>query len=77
MISVLGRPDRQFEKAEQRSRGGGGVPTPGGPPPPDYILNYFDDGVDVVINGATHTVRKVVLHTNAPGYVGFAVVTGR
>jgi phagosome assembly factor 1 len=30
----------------------------------DYFLNYFDLGVDFLINGTTHCVDKIVLHTN-------------
>ena len=36
----------------------------------DYYLNYFGLGIDVLVDGRTHTVSKVVLHSNFPGYVG-------
>ncbi|KZP32960.1 UPF0183-domain-containing protein [Athelia psychrophila] len=33
----------------------------------DYFYNYFQHGVDFLISGSTHIVRKVILHTNVPG----------
>ncbi|KAF9780141.1 UPF0183-domain-containing protein [Thelephora terrestris] len=47
-----------------------------GPPSPRafYLLcspkdfyNYFHYGIDFLISGTTHTVRKIILHTNVPG----------
>lgn len=35
----------------------------------DYFLNYFSLGVDVLMDGTTHTVSKIVLHSNFPGCV--------
>jgi len=32
-----------------------------------YFYNYFQHGIDFLISGATHTVRKIILHTNIPG----------
>ncbi|KAG9011560.1 hypothetical protein FRB94_008129 [Tulasnella sp. JGI-2019a] len=32
-----------------------------------YFYNYFQYGMDFLIDGVTHTVRKVVLHSNVPG----------
>lgn len=31
------------------------------------FYNYFQHGVDFLISGSTHIVRKVILHTNVPG----------
>ena len=28
------------------------------------FYNYFRHGIDFLISGATHTVRKIILHTN-------------
>jgi len=33
----------------------------------DYFYNYFQHGLDFLISGQTHTVRKIILHTNVPG----------
>ena len=30
---------------------------------PDFY-NYFQHGIDFLISGVTHTVRKIILHTN-------------
>ena len=32
-------------------------------PLPDFY-NYFQHGIDFLVSGATHTVRKIILHTN-------------
>ncbi len=32
----------------------------------DLVLNYFSYGLDIVINGETHRVKKFILHTNVP-----------
>lgn len=40
--------------------------------PKDYFYNYFDLGIDILIDGKTHLVRKVIAHTNFPGHVGFS-----
>jgi len=32
-----------------------------------YFYNYFQFGIDFLIDGVSHTVRKVVLHSNVPG----------
>ena len=37
------------------------------PPEADYFWNYPDAGVDVLFDRCTHTVKKVILHTNFPG----------
>ncbi|KAG0709729.1 hypothetical protein DFH29DRAFT_993121 [Suillus ampliporus] len=33
----------------------------------DYFYNYFHHGVDFLISGQTHLVRKIVIHSNVPG----------
>lgn len=33
----------------------------------DYFYNYFHHGIDFLISGQTHVVRKIVLHSNVPG----------
>jgi len=38
---------------------------------PDYFFNYFDLGMDILFDGETHTVKKVVVHTNIPGQSEF------
>jgi len=32
-----------------------------------YFFNYFQYGIDFLISGTTHIVRKIILHTNIPG----------
>lgn len=39
---------------------------------PDYYYNYFNLGLDVLFDGRTHLVKKVVLHTNAPTHERFS-----
>jgi len=33
----------------------------------DYFYNYLQHGIDFLISGSTHTVKKIILHTNVPG----------
>jgi len=32
-----------------------------------YFYNYFQHGIDFLVNGTTHIVQKIILHTNIPG----------
>lgn len=32
-----------------------------------YFYNYFQHGIDFLISGSTHVVKKIILHTNLPG----------
>ncbi|KAH6915354.1 hypothetical protein BKA70DRAFT_1258734 [Coprinopsis sp. MPI-PUGE-AT-0042] len=32
-----------------------------------YFYNYFQHGLDFLICGSTHTVQKIIVHTNLPG----------
>ena len=34
------------------------------PPTPDYFFNYFLLGLDLLLDGVSHRVKKVILHTN-------------
>lgn len=68
---------RRSSGGESGSGGGsGGSPlvAQGGlqeAPRHDYFLNYFHLGVDVLMSGKTHTVSKIVLHSNFPGHPEF------
>lgn len=33
----------------------------------DYFYNYFHHGIDFLISGQTHIVRKIIVHSNVPG----------
>ncbi|KZT12505.1 UPF0183-domain-containing protein [Laetiporus sulphureus 93-53] len=33
----------------------------------DYFYNYLQHGIDFLISGTTHVVKKIVAHTNVPG----------
>ncbi|KAH9844251.1 UPF0183-domain-containing protein [Rhodofomes roseus] len=33
----------------------------------DYFYNYLQHGVDLLVDGTTHIVKKIVVHTNVPG----------
>jgi len=37
----------------------------------DYFFNYFDLGIDILLSGDTHVVRKVILRTNLPAHPFF------
>ncbi|KAI0732965.1 UPF0183-domain-containing protein [Fomitopsis betulina] len=33
----------------------------------DYFYNYLQHGVDFLVDGTTHVLKKIVVHTNVPG----------
>ncbi|KAF8525321.1 hypothetical protein JB92DRAFT_2877475 [Gautieria morchelliformis] len=37
----------------------------------DYFYNYFHLGMDFLISGSAHKVKKIILHTNVPGSPAF------
>jgi len=37
----------------------------------DYFYNYFQFGIDFLISGSTHRVKKIILHTNVVGSPAF------
>ncbi|KAI9000049.1 hypothetical protein BC832DRAFT_563366 [Gaertneriomyces semiglobifer] len=62
VIGVLGRPDGWVDKPQTQSVMGYGS---------EYIWNYFSLGIDLVISA--HHVRKIVLHTDVEGVVGWGI----
>ncbi|RCH80478.1 hypothetical protein CU097_000398 [Rhizopus azygosporus] len=42
-----------------------------GAQPTDYFFNYFHLGIDILIDGALHVCKKIVLHGNIPGHYDF------
>eukprot|EP00439_Symbiodinium_sp_Y106_P044951 s907_g5.t1 len=49
--------------------------TPLRPASLDYYYNYFYLGMDVLFDGQTHLVQKIVLHTNPPTHERFSRYT--
>ena len=45
----------------------------GNNPNHDYFLNYYKHGIDMLIDGKTHTLKKLILHTNFPGHDDFSL----
>eukprot|EP00300_Choanocystis_sp_HF-7_P018217 c19974_g1_i1.p3 GENE.c19974_g1_i1~~c19974_g1_i1.p3 ORF type:complete len:128 (+),score=23.01 c19974_g1_i1:771-1154(+) len=39
----------------------------------DYMFSYKSRGVDVLVDGANHTIKKFVLRCNVPNHVQFGV----
>ncbi|KAJ1979749.1 hypothetical protein H4R35_001397 [Dimargaris xerosporica] len=37
----------------------------------DYFYNYYELGLDVLLDGSSHRCKKVLLHTNVPGHYDF------
>ncbi|KAI9486214.1 MAG: hypothetical protein EXX96DRAFT_548142 [Benjaminiella poitrasii] len=52
-------------KEEEKSR------DPSFVQPTDYFFNYFHLGIDILIDGALHICKKIVLHGNVPGHYDF------
>jgi len=36
-----------------------------------YFYNYFQHGMDILLSGTTHLVKKIILHSNIPGSLLF------
>mmetsp|Transcript_28431 Transcript_28431/g.45774 ORF Transcript_28431/g.45774 Transcript_28431/m.45774 type:complete len:417 (-) Transcript_28431:1884-3134(-) len=41
--------------------------------PSDYFYNYFELGLDLLLDAATHTIKKVIAHSNFPGHSEFSL----
>lgn len=54
IIEILGAPDKVYYKARNKTGCS------------DYFYNYFDLGVDLLFDGNSHTLKKIVMHTNQP-----------
>ncbi|KAL4426708.1 hypothetical protein ABPG77_004764 [Micractinium sp. CCAP 211/92] len=52
---------------------GAGVPPAVAAAAPDYYLSYCHLGLDVLFCGATHRLKKLVLHANQPGHPDFGL----
>jgi hypothetical protein len=37
----------------------------------DYFLNYFEQGLDILLDGATHVLKKVIMRTNLIAHPAF------
>lgn len=37
----------------------------------DYFYNYFEMGLDILFDAATHTIKKFIVHTNFPTHPNF------
>jgi len=74
VLSVLGTPDQVHVKEADSMRihrpsdGKQGKDAPG---ERDYFLNYFKLGMDILIDGAAHMLKKIILHTNMPATRNF------
>ena len=74
ILSDFGAPNKLFYKPDDKMR----IHTPSGSRLNDdkvshYFLNYFTLGVDVLMDGEKHTVKKIILHTNFPCHYHFNI----
>jgi hypothetical protein len=63
----LGPPLRVYYKEDDRMTIHSTSRSTGDDNVADYFYNYFQHGIDFLISGSTHVVRKIILHTNVPG----------
>jgi len=65
LICDLGSPLRTFYKEDDRMT----IHSVQGSQEKDdgYFYNYFQYGIDILLSGTTHTVKKIILHSNIPG----------
>eukprot|EP01027_Heterolobosea_sp_BB2_P011029 GEZU01016092.1.p1 GENE.GEZU01016092.1~~GEZU01016092.1.p1 ORF type:complete len:150 (-),score=19.66 GEZU01016092.1:19-468(-) len=73
VISEIGKPSKIFYKEHDKLRihATDDEETAGASAGVDYVYNYFKLGLDVMFDGATHQVKKFILHTNFPGNKDF------
>ncbi|KAJ3181631.1 hypothetical protein HDU85_003574 [Gaertneriomyces sp. JEL0708] len=64
VVGVLGRPDGWVDKSQAQAQSLTGYGS-------EYIWNYFSLGIDLVVTA--HHVRKIVLHTDVEGVVGWGI----
>jgi len=69
VVSLLGEPTVVHRKTEDKMR----IHSQDNSVRPllDYFYNYFDLGFDLLFDGVSHTVKKIVLHTNFPCHYDF------
>ncbi len=75
VLSELGMPSSTYDKLEDKMKihrkSYKSIKQKQKSSAPDYFFNYFDLGMDILFDGKTHTVKKVVVHTNIPGQSDF------
>jgi hypothetical protein len=72
VLMEVGRPDKIYYKRHDKlSIHANALPSPQSPDDcstdVDYFYNYFSLGIDVMFNGKSNVVEKIILHTNIPG----------
>jgi len=72
LISLLGPPNQLFYKHEDKMKIYTSSYT-GGLGCFDVFYNYFDLGMDFLFDTQSHQLRKIILHTNLPGYFDFTL----
>ncbi|KAF9534222.1 hypothetical protein CPB83DRAFT_755761 [Crepidotus variabilis] len=63
----LGPPPRIHYKEDERMKIHAAVRPTDSEDGTGYFYNYFQHGIDFLLSERTHTVRKIILHTNIPG----------
>lgn len=71
LVVDLGSPLRVFYKQQDKMRIYGDQILKADSDTNDYFYNYFHLGMDILLDGAVHTVKKIILHGNAPGHFNF------
>lgn len=65
ILSCLGPPDDTMSKEYDKM----GIHSPNlQRPNDDYFWNYFNLGIDFLLDGSKHTVKKIIIHTNFLGH---------
>jgi len=72
VMSAIGAPSRVFYKSEDKMK----IHSPNAHRKTaslksDYFYNYFQMGLDILLDARSNTVKKFILHTNFPGHYNF------
>ncbi|KAH7105407.1 UPF0183-domain-containing protein [Auriculariales sp. MPI-PUGE-AT-0066] len=63
----VGTPLRVYYKEDDRMNIHASAQTQQDDAVSDYFYNYLQYGMDILISGKTHIVKKIILHSNIPG----------
>ncbi|KAF9008988.1 hypothetical protein BDQ17DRAFT_1275311 [Cyathus striatus] len=67
LLVDLGPPLRTYYKEDDRMKIHSTGTTVGNEENTGYFYNYFQHGIDFLLSGKAHVVKKIILHSNIPG----------
>ena len=73
-LLMLGNPSKTYICEGSHNAGAGGSAHEwSGERAPNYFYNYFHLGIDILVEGRSKRVKKIILHTNNPLHPDFGL----